>query len=107
MPTSRSFRYEPAQSASPESTGRSNVKTFLETPPVEVITTTISTCGCSSRTSMWRIVVVPIGGALTIASRFVTCESVSVVTRIASSTSRRTSESRSSAAGASGSSRST
>ena len=35
---------------------------------------------------------------MTIASRFVTCESVSVVTRIASSTSRRTSESRSSAA---------
>ncbi len=28
---------------------------------------------------MWRIVVVPIGGAVTIASRFVTCESVSVV----------------------------
>ena len=47
---------------------------------------------------MWRIVVVPIGGAVTIASRFVTCESVSVVTRIASSTSRRTSESRSVAA---------
>ncbi len=56
---------------------------------------------------MWRIVVVPIGGALTIASRFVTCESVSVVIRIASSTSRRTSESRSSAAGASGSRQST
>ena len=37
---------------------------------------------------MWRIVVVSIGGAETIASRSVTCESVSVVTRIASSTSR-------------------
>ena len=49
----------------------------------------------------------PIGGALTIASRFVTCESVSVVTRIASSTSRRTSESRRSAAGTSGSRQST
>ena len=35
------------------------------------MTTTISTCGCSSRTSMWRIVVVWIGGAETIASRFV------------------------------------
>jgi hypothetical protein len=65
----------------------------LDTPPVEVMTTTISTCGCSTRTSMWRIVVVAIGGADTIASRFVTCESVSVVSRIASSTSRRTSES--------------
>ena len=83
------------------------MKTFFETPPVDVITTTISTCGCSSSTSMWRIVVVPIGGAETIASRFVTCESVSVVIRIASSTSRRTSESRSSGAARPGSSRST
>ena len=76
---------------------------------MDVITTTISTCGCSASTSMWRIVVVPIGGAETIASRFVTCESVSVVTRIASSTSRRTSSSRSSLArrGAAGSSWST
>ena len=41
--------------------------------------TTISTCGWSSRTSTWRIVVVWIGGAETIASRSVTCESVSVV----------------------------
>ena len=73
MPTSRSLRYSLAQSVNPESTGRSNVKSFLETPPVDVITTTISTCGCSSRTSMWRIVVVAIGGAVTIASRFVTC----------------------------------
>ena len=46
---------------------------------------------------MCRIVVVAIGGAETIASRFVTCDSVAVVTRIASSTSRRTSESCSSA----------
>ena len=65
----------------------------LVTPPVEVITTTISTCGWSSRTSTWRIVEVSIGGAVTIASRFVTCDSVSVVTRIASSSSRRTSDS--------------
>ena len=42
---------------------------------------------------MWRIVEVSIGGAVTIASRSVTCDSVSVVTRIASSTSRRTSDS--------------
>ena len=30
---------------------------------MEVMTTTISTCGCSSSTSTWRIVVVSIGGA--------------------------------------------
>jgi len=42
---------------------------------------------------MCRIVEVSIGGAVTIASRFVTCDSVSVVTRIASSSSRRTSDS--------------
>ena len=63
----------------------------LETPPVEVMITTIRTCGWSASTSTWRIVVVAIGGAETIASRFVTCDSVSVVTRIASSTSRRAS----------------
>ncbi len=62
------------------------------TPPVDVITTTIRTCGCSVSNSMWRIVEVSSGGAVTIASRFVTCESASVVTRIASSTSRRTSD---------------
>ena len=53
---------------------------------------------------MWRIVVVPIGGAVTSASRFVTCDSVSVVTFIASSTWRRTSDSFRSSRGASGSS---
>ena len=83
----------------------------LVTPPVEVITTTISTCGWSTSTSTWRIVEVSIGGAVTIASRFVTCESVSVVTRIASSSSRRTSDSDSARApawvGSVGSSRST
>ncbi len=107
--TSRSLRYEAAQSARPVSTGRSNPNTRLETPPVEVMITTISTCGWRTSTSMWRIVVVWIGGADTIASRSVTCDSVSVVTRIASSTSRRTSSSRSSACscGAAGSSRST
>ena len=69
------------------------MNSFLVTPPVEVITTTIIICGCSSSTSMCRIVEVSIGGAVTIASRLVTCESVSVVTRIASSTSRLTSDS--------------
>ena len=105
MPTSCSLRYAAAQSASPESTGASNVNMRLETPPVEVMITTISTCGCSASTSTWRIVVVSIGGAETIASRFVTCESVSVVTRIASSTSRRTSVSSTGAARAPSSAR--
>ena len=91
MPTSCSLRYAAAHSASPGSTGESNANTRLETPPVEVMITTISTCGCRASTSTWRIVVVAIGGAVTIASRLVTCESVSVVTRMASSTSRRAS----------------
>ena len=56
---------------------------------------------------MWRIVVVWIGGAETSARRSVTCESVSVVTRIASSTSRRTSSRRSSLGRTAGSRRST
>ena len=38
---------------------------------------------------MWRIVVVPIGGAVPAPAGSVTCDSVSVVTLIASSTSRR------------------
>jgi hypothetical protein len=92
------------------STGRSNVNSRLETPPVEVITTTISSCGCSASSSTWRIVEVSSGGAVTIASRLVTCDSVSVVTRIASSSSWRTSESDSDGpalSAGSGSSRST
>ena len=59
------------------------------TPPVDVITTTIATCGWSRSTSTRLIVAVSIGGAVTSASRFVTCESCSLVARIASSTSRR------------------
>ena len=47
---------------------------------------------------MWRIVAVSSGGAVTTASRFVICDSVSVVARIASSTSRRVSSSSSVAA---------
>ena len=61
----------------------------MVTPPVDEITTTIATWGCISSTSTWRIVAVSIGGAVTSASRFVTCESCSVVARMASSTSRR------------------
>ena len=61
----------------------------MVTPPVEVMTTTIATWGCSSSTSTRWIVAVSIGGAVTSASRLVTWESCSVVARIASSTSRR------------------
>ena len=92
-PTSSSLRNSDAHFMRPLSTGLSNVSTRLETPPVEVMITTMTICGCSGRTSMWRIVAVSSGGAETIARRFVTCESVSVVTRIASSTSRRVSAS--------------
>jgi hypothetical protein len=84
------------------------VNSRLDTPPVDVITTTISTWGWSASTSMCLIVEVSIGGEVTIASRSVTCDRVSVVTRIASSSSRRTSESESARPGCSaGSSRST
>jgi hypothetical protein len=65
----------------------------LVTPPVEVMTTTMSTWGWSTSTSTWRIVAVSMGGAVTRASRLVTWESVSVVTRMAASTSPRTSDS--------------
>jgi hypothetical protein len=65
----------------------------LETPPVDVMITIITICGCSRSTSTWRIVAVSIGGAETIASRLVICDSVSVVARIAASTSRRVSSS--------------
>ncbi len=57
------------------------------------MTTISTTCGCSASTSTWRIVAVLIDGAETTASRLVICESVSVVARIASSTSRRMSDS--------------
>ena len=42
-PTSCSLRYEEAQAVRPGSTGRGNVNTRLDTPPVEVIVTTMST----------------------------------------------------------------
>ena len=41
--------------ARPVSTAWSNVNTRLVTPPVEVIITTMSTCGWSTSTSTWRI----------------------------------------------------
>ena len=81
-----------AHSISFGSTADSNGKIFLVTPPVEVITTTITTCGCSSSTSTWRISVVSSGGAVTTASKRVTCDSISVVVRRAASTSLRTAD---------------
>ena len=76
-PTSRSFRYSPAHATAPGRPARSNVASIFETPPVEVMITTITTCGCSASTSMCRIVAVFSDGAETTASRLVTCESVS------------------------------
>ena len=52
--------------------------------------TTITTLGCSVRTSMRRIVALSIAGAVATASRLVISERRSVVTRSASSSSRRT-----------------
>ena len=69
------------------------MQSIFDTLPVEVMITSMTTWGCSASTSMWRIVAVFSEGAETTASRLVTCESVSVVTRIASSTSLRISES--------------
>ena len=55
-PPTRSLRYSPAQLTSPGSTADSNAPTNFETPPEEVMITTITTLGCSVSTSMWRIV---------------------------------------------------
>ncbi len=41
----------------------------LETPPLEVITTTTTTCGCNAKTSIWRIVAAFSEGAETTANR--------------------------------------
>ena len=57
-PVRRSLRYSTAQSASPGSTGSERAKTRFETPPVEVMTTTIRTCGWRTSTSTWRTVAV-------------------------------------------------
>ena len=92
-PTSRSFRYSPAHVTSPGSTGPSNVVSIFDTPPVEVMITTITTCGCRASTSMCLIVAVFSDGAETTASRLVIFDRDSLVARIASSTSRQISES--------------
>ncbi len=65
----------------------------FDTPPVEVMITTITTCGWSASTSMCLIVAAFRDGAETTAIRLVIFERVSVVARIASSTSRRIRES--------------
>ena len=57
-----------------ESTADENGTILLVTPPVEVITTTITTCGWSISTSTCRIVVVSSGGAETSATSDVTCD---------------------------------
>ena len=57
------------------------------TPPVDVITTTITTSRCRDSTSTWRTVAASSGGAETSASSRVTCDSISVVAWSASSTS--------------------
>ena len=59
--------------------GASNAYTRLVTPPVEVITTTITIWGWSISTSTWRTVAAWSGGAETSAISRVTCESISVV----------------------------
>ena len=74
-----SSRYVRAQSTSPGSTGCSSSSTRFVTPPVEVITTTITARGCSWRTSTCRTDAAPRAGAETSASSRVACESVSVV----------------------------
>ena len=91
-PTSRSFRYSFAHAASPASTAWSNEKSFLATPPVDVIVTTMTSVGCSTSTSMCRTDAVPRPGADTSASRRVTRESISVVDCSASSSSLRIAE---------------
>ena len=51
-PTSWSSRYSPAHATSPGSTGSTSLNTRFVTPPVDVITTTITLVGWSLSTSM-------------------------------------------------------
>ena len=71
------------------STGSASAKIRFVTPPVDVIITTISTWGWRTSTSIWRTVAVWSRGAETSASRRVACESVSVVSWSADSSSLR------------------
>ena len=103
-----SFRYSAAQETRPESSGSLVVKIRLETPPLDVITTTIATFTCKSSTSTWRTVAASSGGAETSASSRVISESISVVCWSADSISFCTASFRPSPAGrGSGSVRST
>ena len=70
--------------------GRSTRTTRLVTRPLVVITTTITTWGCSDSTSTWRMAVVANDGAETMASSSVARERASAVTSRASSISLRT-----------------
>jgi hypothetical protein len=56
---------------------------------VDVITTTITSCGWSRSTSTWRMLAVPGAGAVTTPRRLVTWETTSASRRSAASTSRR------------------
>ena len=86
-PATVSFRYWPAHSARPGSTASlEGEQRASSTPPVDVITTTMTTCGWRSSTSTWRTIVVSSGGAETSASRCVRSASASVVARSARST---------------------
>ena len=89
-PTACSSRYVRAQSTSPGSTGCSSSSTRFVTPPVEVITTTITARGWSCSTSTCRTDAAPSAGAETRARSRVACESASVVDRRVCSSSLRT-----------------
>ena len=87
VPVTVSFRYALGDSTSLGSTGWSNAKCRFETLPAGRDDDAITICGCSTSTSTWRITVADTGGADASDSRFVTCDSASVVARSAESTS--------------------
>jgi hypothetical protein len=78
-PTALSFRYSAAHNTSPVSIDSGVEKMRFETPPLEVITTTIATFGWSRSTSTCRTVADSSGGAETSARSLVASESISVV----------------------------
>ena len=88
-PTRRSLRKLDAHSTSPGSTGSAKLKTRFVTAPLEAITTTITTRGCSASTSTRWTRAADGGGAVATASRSVIRDSAEVVSRSASSISRR------------------
>ena len=78
-----------AHSTSPGSTGSAKLKTRFVTAPLEAITTTMTTRGCSASTSTRWTRAADGGGAVATASRSVIRDSAAVVSRSASSISRR------------------